>query len=127
MMQGTSMDTQDIHPWVAEGLQKIRVGVSFLGSGIDWKQFYDGVQAAEELGYDSIWVPDHPIILPDCWTILAALAVTTRRMWLGAFVDCVFFRHPLLLARMAGDVDRWSGGRLVLGLGIGDIPFEFDQ
>src|SRR5579875_2447989 len=126
-MQGTEKDTQVIHPWVAEGLQKVRVGVSFLGSGADWKEFYDNAQAAEELGYDSIWVPDHPTIAPDCWTLLAALAVTTRNLRLGSFVACVFFRHPLLLAREAADVDRWSGGRLVLGLGIGDIPFEFEQ
>ncbi len=127
ILQEATQDKPVIHPWVAEGLQKIRAGVSFLDNGVDWQRFSDGVQATEDLGYDSIWVPDHPIILPDCWAQLGALAATTRTLRLGAFVDCVFFRHPLALARVAGDVDRWSGGRLVLGLGIGDIPFEFEQ
>lgn len=126
-MQDAKQDRQVIHPWVAEGLQKIRAGVSFMNNGADWKQLSDAAQASEDLGYDSIWVPDHPIILPDCWGQLAALAATTRTLRLGALVACVFFRHPLALARVAGDVDRWSGGRLVLGLGIGDLPFEFEQ
>ena len=126
-MQEAKQDRKVIHPWVAAGLQKVRAGVSFLDNGVDWPQFADAVQATEELGYDSIWIPDHPIILPDCWGQLAALTAITRTLRLGALVSCVFFRHPLVLARVAGDVDRWSDGRLVLGLGIGDIPFEFEQ
>lgn len=118
---------QVIHPWVADGLQKIRAGVTFLDNGIDWKRFSDEVQATEELDYDSIWVPDHPYLLPDCWGQLAALAATTQTVRIGSLVSCVSFRHPLALARIAGDVDRWSNGRLVLGLGIGDLPFEFQQ
>jgi hypothetical protein len=66
-MQDAKQDRQVIHPWVAEGHQKIRAGVSFLDNGVDWKRLSDAAQATEELGYDSIWVPDHPIILPDCW------------------------------------------------------------
>lgn len=126
-MQDAKQDGQVIHPWVAEGRHKIRAGVSFLDNGVDWQRFADAAQASEELGYDSIWVPDHPIILPDCWAQLGGLAAITHTLRLGALVACVFFRHPLVLARVAGDVDRWSGGRLVLGLGIGDIPFEFEQ
>jgi alkanesulfonate monooxygenase SsuD/methylene tetrahydromethanopterin reductase-like flavin-dependent oxidoreductase (luciferase family) len=42
-------------------------------------------------------------------------------------VACAHYRHPLMLARQAADVDRVSGGRLVLGLGIGDAPREFAQ
>lgn len=120
-------EAKQIHPWVAESQKGHRAGVTFLDTGMDWKRFTDEAQAATDLGYDSIWIPDHPIILPDCWGQLAALAAITRTIRLGALVDCVFFRHPLALARIAGDVDRWSNGRLVLGLGIGDIPFEFEQ
>jgi alkanesulfonate monooxygenase SsuD/methylene tetrahydromethanopterin reductase-like flavin-dependent oxidoreductase (luciferase family) len=58
---------------------------------------------------------------------LAALAVTTRRIRLGSLVNCIFYRSPALLARMAADVDRMSAGRLVLGLGIGDFAEEFAQ
>ena len=55
------------------------------------------------------------------------MAVVTERIRLGPLVACVLYRHPLVLARQAADVDRLSGGRLVLGLGIGDAPREFGQ
>jgi alkanesulfonate monooxygenase SsuD/methylene tetrahydromethanopterin reductase-like flavin-dependent oxidoreductase (luciferase family) len=42
-------------------------------------------------------------------------------------VNSVYYRHPAILARMAADVDRASGGRLVLGLGMGDDKIEFEQ
>lgn len=126
-MQEAQQDQQVIHPWVQEGLQQIRAGVGFLDAGIDWHQSSDYAQAAEELGYDSIWVPDHPLLMPDCWAHLAALAATTHKIRLGTLVNCVFYRSPLALARAANDIDRWSQGRLVLGLGIGDFGFEFAQ
>jgi len=116
---------QIIHPWVAEGLHKIRAGVSVLGPHPDWNSYHNWVQTAEDLGFDSFWVPDHPPRLGDCWTRLAALAVSTRCIRLGSLVSCIFYYNPFLLAQMAADVDRWSGGRLVLGLGIGDQPSEF--
>ena len=126
-MQAAQQDLQAIHPWVQEGLQQIRAGVIFLGTGIDWHQTSHYAQVAEELGYDSFWVPDHPLLMPDCWAQLAALAAITRKIRLGPLVNCIFYRSPLALARAASDVDRWSQGRLVLGLGIGSSEFEFAQ
>ncbi len=126
-MQEAAEATQGIHPWVAAGLQRVRAGVLIAGPQPDWEQYHECAQLAEELGLDSMWVADHPLILGDCWTKLAALAVTTRRIRLGSLVSCVYYRNPVLLAQMAADVDRWSGGRLVLGLGIGDQPGEFAQ
>lgn len=126
-MQAREQERQIIHPWVAEGHQNIRIGVSFMGSCTDWKQSVRWVQTAEELGFDSYWLPDHPALLSDCWALLSALAVTTSRIRLGTLVDCVFYRNPVVLARTAADVDRLSGGRLILGLGMGDLPFEFGQ
>ena len=120
-------ERQTIHPWVVEGFQKVRAGVCLLDPCVDWKQYYNAVQAVEELGFDSLWVTDHPMIAADCWTTLTALAITTRSVRLGSLVSCVAYRNPLLLARIAADVDRLSGGRLVLGLGIGNDPSEFTQ
>ncbi|HEY0755701.1 MAG TPA: LLM class flavin-dependent oxidoreductase [Ktedonobacteraceae bacterium] len=126
-MQAAQQDQHVIHPWVQEGLQQLRAGVGFLDTGIDWHRTTEYAQAAEELGYDSIWVPDHPLLMPDCWAHLAALAAVTHKIRLGPLVNCIFYRSPLALARSASDIDRWSQGRLVLGLGIGDFGFEFAQ
>lgn len=91
----------------------------------DWQRYCDAVQAAESMGVDSVWVPDHPTRLADCWTVLSVLAAKTTALRLGSLVSCVLYRHPVLLARMAMDVARMSNGRLVLGVGIGDNPEEF--
>jgi alkanesulfonate monooxygenase SsuD/methylene tetrahydromethanopterin reductase-like flavin-dependent oxidoreductase (luciferase family) len=78
-------------------------------------------------GIDSYWSYDHPQSHADCWTALSALAATTKTIKLGTLVDCIYYRSPYLLARQAADVDRLSGGRLILGLGIGDNVPEFEQ
>jgi alkanesulfonate monooxygenase SsuD/methylene tetrahydromethanopterin reductase-like flavin-dependent oxidoreductase (luciferase family) len=115
------------HPWVAEGQRRVRFGV-FRGPSADLPALVDWAQTVEGLGFDSFWVSDHTILHPyDPWTALAALAVRTRRLRLGPLVNCVYYRPPALLARMAADVDRLSGGRLVLGLGAGDYAREFAQ
>jgi alkanesulfonate monooxygenase SsuD/methylene tetrahydromethanopterin reductase-like flavin-dependent oxidoreductase (luciferase family) len=114
-----------IHPWVAES--QIRIGVDYLGPVAQWDTFLKFVLEAEKLGFDSFWIADHPTILSDNWSILAPLAVSTQKIRLGTLVSCIYYRNPFLLARQAADVDRLSGGRLVLGLGIGDIAAEFEQ
>jgi alkanesulfonate monooxygenase SsuD/methylene tetrahydromethanopterin reductase-like flavin-dependent oxidoreductase (luciferase family) len=116
------------HPWVAEGQHKVRFGLCVASlKGADWPAFQSFVQRLEALGFDSFWKSDHPMNWLDCWTTLAALSVVTTRIRLGSFVSCVGYRQPSLLARMSADVDRMSAGRLVLGLGIGDFLWEFEQ
>ncbi len=56
---------------------------------------------------------------------MAALAPVTPRLRLGPLVSCVYYRSPAQLARLAADVDRISGGRLVLGVGGGNHAREF--
>ncbi len=117
------------HDWIAAGQHTIRFGTALM-SGLyvtpeAWSSVIAIAQRAEELGFDSFWVPDHPLFYPDCWSMLATLAVTTHRLRLGSWVSCIYYRHPIQLARAAADVDRLSAGRLVLGLGIGDVPWEF--
>src|SRR3954469_10580228 len=118
--------SSSVHPWVAEGKGTIRFGIAG-GPRTDWPMIRDFAQTVEGLGFDSFWSFDHPMLGRDCWTILSALATATTSIRLGTLVACVPYREPSLLARMAADVDRLSDGRLVLGVGIGDMPFEFEQ
>jgi alkanesulfonate monooxygenase SsuD/methylene tetrahydromethanopterin reductase-like flavin-dependent oxidoreductase (luciferase family) len=112
------------HPWVAEARRSVRFGIvgAFLPG---WAELRDFAIRAEDLGFDSYWANDHPTRSMDCWTQLTALAMATSRMRLMSLVSCVYYRSPLLLARQAADVDLISGGRLILGLGIGDDADEF--
>ena len=62
----------------------------------------------------------------DCWTMLAALAATTRRVQVAPFVACALYRNPALMAKMADTLDEVSGGRFILALGAGWIESEFN-
>src|ERR1700743_1402368 len=118
--------TRPVHPWVAEGGRRIRVGVvgNFVKGGPGHLRF---ATEAERLGYDSCALFDHPGRLMECWTLMSALAASTERIRLISMVSCIYYRSAFMLARQAPDVDGSSGGRWVLGVGIGaDVP-EFDQ
>jgi len=103
----------------------------------NWDTFLTLAKKAEQLRYDSVWVSDH-FISPngrshglETWTVLSALASSTRKIRLGTYVLCNQFRHPSLLARMASTLDNISEGRLELGIGAGwnkdeHIAFGFD-
>ena len=79
---------------------------------------------AEQLGFDHAWLPDsfsNPGNADfEAWTLLAALAKTTSRIRLGTLVATIIPRHPLLLAAQALTVDELSGGRVEIGVGVGD-------
>jgi alkanesulfonate monooxygenase SsuD/methylene tetrahydromethanopterin reductase-like flavin-dependent oxidoreductase (luciferase family) len=88
-------------------------------------------RAAEEVGFDSLWVGDHLLYRDpdrgpwDAWTTLAWLAGITERIDLGPLVACTAFHPPGVLARMAAATHELSGGRLVLGVGCGWNDVEF--
>jgi alkanesulfonate monooxygenase SsuD/methylene tetrahydromethanopterin reductase-like flavin-dependent oxidoreductase (luciferase family) len=114
-----------IHPWVAAGAGRMRFGVEFAPQP-DWEATRDLAQTVEALGFDSLWIPDHPGVLASAtWTTLAGLAAATSTVRLGPLVACAAYWNPVVLARAAADIDRLSGDRLVLGLGSGDMPHEF--
>ena len=117
-------------PWVETHRDKVSFGVqAFAHSKSDNPQ-RDLLAAGllvEQLGLDGFFTGDHPSRSLDAWLHLSALATQTRRITLGSVVNCVFYRQPLLLARLAADLDNLSGGRLLLGLGIGWDEKEFNQ
>lgn len=90
-------------------------------------------RAAEEAGYDSVWVYDHFHTVPtpeleacfEAWTITAALSRDTTRVRIGQMVTCNGYRNPALLAKMASTVDVMSHGRLLCGLGAGWYEHEW--
>lgn len=115
---------------------KIGVNVPNFGPGTDPGVLRDWARTVEGLGFDLLMVSDHVAITPDVagqypapfyepFTTLSWLAGVTERVRLGTTVLVVPYRHPLLVARMAANLDALSGGRLVLGAGIGWAKQEF--
>ncbi|HEX3647663.1 MAG TPA: LLM class flavin-dependent oxidoreductase [Pseudonocardiaceae bacterium] len=79
---------------------------------------------AEAAGWDGVFLWEHvlgdgTIAVADPWVALGAMASATSRVLLGTLVSPVPRRRPWVLARQAGTVSRLSGGRCVLGVGIG--------
>ena len=112
----------------------VKVGV-FLPTGeqqmhgVDpkWADLMTMAQRSEEIGLDSVWLPDHLIYrftdiaqgAYDCMPLLAGFAAVTKRVELGTLVLATSFRNPAYLAKMADTIEEMSGGRLILGLGAG--------
>src|SRR4028119_1221189 len=153
--------TTPLQPGVSAGSDRFRFGIEFAPSP-DWGATRDFAQTAEALGFDSLWIPDHPgglgrrtpqaharlrhppvsqppaplgfdslwlpahpgVIGSATWTTLAALATVTNTIRLGPLVACAAYWNPVILAHATADVDRLSQGRMVLGLGSGDMPPE---
>ena len=114
------------HPWVAEADNGLRWGIQLVLGDEGLGRLLDAGRTVEALGFDGCYIFDHPSIQADPWVCIAALAGVTERVRLGSVVNCVGYRHPSLLARMAADVDNLSHGRLMLGLGIGWLKPEFE-
>lgn len=110
------------------------IGVSLGPIGVDARWWLDAAGRLDEAGYRGIWCWDHfvskgrdkavPVL--EAWTILSAAAAVTRRASLGPYVANVMNRHPAVLARMAATLQDVSGGRLVLGIGIGGHAAEHE-
>jgi len=112
------------HPWVTQPGPRFGANIAAVAP---WPQIRATAQTLEAAGFDAIFMPDHPLVMGDAWTTLAGLAEATERVRLGTMVSCVSYRHPVALARIVSDVDRISGGRAVLGVGSGDMPWEFER
>jgi len=117
----------------------MRVGINLInfGPGASPESLARSAALAEALGYHLVMISDHVAITPDVqgrypapfydpFTTLAWLAGLTRRVELGTTVIILPYRHPLETARMAANIDRLSGGRLILGVGVGWARQEFE-
>ncbi|MEU4606274.1 LLM class flavin-dependent oxidoreductase [Kribbella sp. NPDC023972] len=116
---------------------ELGVNVPNFGPGTNPARLRDWARTVEGLGYDLLMVSDHVAITPDVaeqypapfyepFTTLSWLAGITDRIRLGTTVLIAPYRHPLLVARMAANLDQLSGGRLVLGVGVGWARQEFE-
>lgn len=101
---------------------------------------------AEELGFDSFWVPEHPIIpayyttrypgsadgrlpaaaaqIADPFVALARASAVTKTIQLGTGICLIPERNPLLLAKEVATLDHFSGGRFIFGIGAGWLKEE---
>lgn len=92
----------------------------------DPRRLVDLAVAAEESGWDGFFLWDHVLRWPghegwvgDTWTALAAVAARTSRIRIGPHIAPIARGWPHRFARAAVSVDHLSGGRLVLGVGLG--------
>lgn len=107
-------------------------------------------QAAEEAGFESLWAPEHVVEskredatpyrgtpsgsmarlsrrggIPDPLIWFAYVAAATRRIRFGTGVLILPEHQPVVLAKTAATLDHLSGGRLMLGIGVGELPEEY--
>jgi len=114
----------------------MRVGVQLpeVEREVRWPEYVAMATAAEDAGFDTIWLGDHLLYRYEdgstrgpweVWTMLAALAAATSRIRLGPLVASTAFHAPAMLAKLAATVDEISQGRLIVGLGAGWNEPEF--
>ena len=107
------------------------IGVCLRTIRAEPEWWLESARRLDAAGYAGVWAWDHfvgqgdktvPVV--EGWTILAMAAARTERVTVGPFVLNVMNRHPAVVARMASTLQIASGGRLILGMGIGGAPRE---
>lgn len=111
----------------------MRIGIELLAaSPFGWSELRDAAVSLEEVGFDSVWVPDHiekemngqTYSFLDAIALLGGIADATTRITIGASVHNAALRHPFRLAHAAVTLDEISDGRLILGVGAGAGGYE---
>jgi probable F420-dependent oxidoreductase len=110
----------------------VRYGICLanIGSYADPRVAAEVAVAAEERGWDALFVWDHLAFVwgppaADPWVTLAAVAAQTERILIGTAVTPVARRRPQVLAQQVATLDVLSGGRVVFGAGLGGAASEF--
>jgi probable F420-dependent oxidoreductase len=118
-----------------------------IGATVEPQALRAAAVAAERLGFATIWAPEHVVLveeyaskypyssgrfpggadipIADPFTTLAYVAACTSTIRLGTGICLVPEHNPLILAKTAATLDRLSGGRLILGAGVGWLAEEF--
>jgi probable F420-dependent oxidoreductase len=121
----------------------IDIGWFGVGSGAlaDAEGVAAVARAAEDLGYESLWVGEHPVLIDphaapsplpshsellDPVAVLAYAAAQTTTVKLGTGIVILPLRNPLILAKQLASVDVLSKGRLLVGVGVGYVPGEYE-
>ncbi len=92
-----------------------RIGLLAFWKNYDRKLYLRAAQLADELGYDSFWVPEAWGY--ELFSLMTEMAVHTKRLKLGTGIANVFSRSPGLIAMSAATLDEISEGRFMLGIG----------
>jgi probable F420-dependent oxidoreductase len=127
-------------------------GIVFASTGFPDPEAAIGLaQTAEAVGFESLWAPEHVIMsrapgatpyrgmpdgkmdrlsrrggIPDPLTWLTFVAGVTKRIMLGTNVLVLPEHQPTVLAKTAATLDHLSNGRLILGIGVGELPEEYE-
>jgi probable F420-dependent oxidoreductase len=117
----------------------MKVGVNLInfGPGVTPESLLNCTQFAESAGYHMIMISDHVVLTRDVasqypapfydpFATLSWLSAFTRKILLGTTVIVLPYRSPLLVARMSANLDCFSNGRFILGVGAGWAAQEFE-
>ena len=112
---------------------RLPIGVVIRAIRAEPGWWLESARRLDEAGYAGLWCWDHfmgrgdktvPVV--EAWTTLAMAAAMTRQVTVAPFVLNVMNRHPALVARMTSTLQIASGGRLILGIGIGGGKAEHE-
>ena len=102
------------------------ISIPNFGDWADPRTMVGLARDAEEAGWDGLFLWDHirfsatPLPVHDPWVLLAAIAASTERIVIGPMVTPLPRRRPWVVARQAMSIDHLSGGRMMLGVGLGE-------
>jgi 5,10-methylenetetrahydromethanopterin reductase len=103
-------------------MASISFGLSIPVGLIQLERLLNLVELADNLNYDTFWVHENPIY-GDSFAIIAILSQLNKKIKLGIGCTSVITRHPIMIASSAVTLQNLSGGRFILGLGLGGFPW----